>query len=239
MNTPTNETNGTVSPDETDHSMLRKVLLACGIVSSLLYFIMVFFIGPMRWTGYSVRSFSVSELFAYGAPSRSLMVPLGIVYQLLMIAFAVGVLLSAGRKRALEVAGWFLFAYGVLGLAGPVFAMHTRTHLQKAGPALTDNMHKILAGVTVLLMLLAIGFGAAALRKWFRYYSIITIVVLLVSGGMTLPAASKIEKNLPTPWVGLAERITICVFLVWVVVLAIVLMRSETGEKPDEALEDR
>jgi hypothetical protein len=238
MSTPTDEENGMARPGETDRSMLGQVLLACGIISSILYFLMVFLIGPLRWAGYSIRSFSVSELFAYGAPSRSLMLPLGIAYQILMIAFAVGVLLSAGRNRALKVSGWLLFAYGVVGLAGPVFAMHTRTQIVKAGPALTDNMHKVLTGVTVLLMLVAIGFGAAALRKWFRYYSIVTILALLVFGGIALPAASNIEKNLPTPWVGLTERISICVFLVWVVVLAVVLMGSGGGKDSDAALPD-
>jgi hypothetical protein len=38
--------------------------------------------------------------------------------------------------------------------------------------------------------------------------------------------------NLPTPWIGLWERINISVFLMWVVVLAAVLWRPmrEQGE---------
>jgi len=206
--------------------MVRKSLLVCGILSSLLYFAMITVLGPMRWEGYSLRSQWVSELFAFGAPSRTLVVPLGIVYQVLMTAFGLGVWLSAGRNRALRVAGGLLVAYGVVGLTAPLFSMHMREYLQMNGPTLTDTMHQILTGVTVLLMMLAIGFAAAALGKRFRFYSIATIVASLVFGALTMPSASRVEKDLPTPWTGLTERISICVFLIWVVLLAIALLRA-------------
>jgi hypothetical protein len=231
--------NGTVRSAETYNLTVRKALFVCGILSSLLYFTMIIFLGPMRWGSYSLRSYSVSELFAFGAPSRTLLVPLGIVYQVLVIAFGLGVWLSAGRNRALRVAGGLLVAYGVVGLAGPFFSMHLREYLKEAGPALTDTMHKILTGVTVLLMLLTIGFAAAALGKWFRFYSIATILATLVFGALALPAASRIEANLPTPWVGVTERISICVFLLWVVVLAIVLLRAQSNSLKTEAVADR
>jgi hypothetical protein len=38
-----------------------------------------------------------------------------------------------------------------------------------------------------------------------------------------------LEANLPTPWIGLWERININVFLLWVVVLANVLWRTESA----------
>jgi len=50
----------------------------------------------MRWEGYSSASQTVSELSAIGAPTRSLWVPLGAVYTLLVTAFGWGVLVSAG-----------------------------------------------------------------------------------------------------------------------------------------------
>jgi len=208
--------------------MVRKVLLICGIVSSLLYVAMNI-VGAMQFEGYDSASQAVSELFAIGAPSRPVWVLLGIVYQVLVIAFGWGVWASAGRNRALRVVGGLLLAYGVVGLAAPFFPMHMRG----AGATLTDTMHKILTMVTVLLMLTAIGFGAAAFRKWFRFYSIATIVILLVFGALTGLDAPRIEANLPTPWVGVTERINIGVFLLWVVVLAVALLRTQ-GDKPQE-----
>jgi hypothetical protein len=47
--------------------MVRKVLLVCGLLSSLLYVATVI-LAPMRWEGYSSTSQTVSELIAIDAP---------------------------------------------------------------------------------------------------------------------------------------------------------------------------
>jgi hypothetical protein len=73
-------------------------------------------------------------------------------------------------------------------------------------------------------MMLAIGFGAVALRKHFRRFSIVTLAIILVFGALTVPYAPRLEANLPTPWLGVWERISIGAFLLWVVVLAITLL---------------
>ena len=67
-------------------SVVRKVLLICGVVSSLLYVAMnVYF--PTQWDGYSSFSQTVSELSAVGAPTRPLWVLFGSVYAFLLTAF--------------------------------------------------------------------------------------------------------------------------------------------------------
>ena len=105
--------------------MVRKVLIICGIVSSLLYVAMNI-VGAMQFEGYDSASQAVSELSAIGVPSRPLWVLLGMVYQILVIAFGWSVWASAGRHRALRVVGGLLLAYGVVGLAAPFFPMHMR-----------------------------------------------------------------------------------------------------------------
>ena len=56
--------------------VVPRLLLTCGILSSLLYVAMnVYF--PMQWDGYSSASQTVSELSAVGAPTRPLWVLLG------------------------------------------------------------------------------------------------------------------------------------------------------------------
>src|SRR4051795_330093 len=201
--------------------MTRRILLTCGIVSSLLYVAMNVFV-PLQWDGYSSASQTVSELSAIGAPTRPLWVPLGLAYTLLVAAFGWGVRASVRQNRPLRVAGSLLVAYGVIGLAWP--PMHLREVLAAGGGTLTDTMHIVFAIVTVLLMLLAMGFGAAAFGNRFRLYSIATIVILLAFGALTVADAPNIQANLPTPWVGVWERINIGVFLLWVVVLATMLL---------------
>src|SRR3954447_2230933 len=211
--------------------MTRKLSLMCGIVSSLLYVGMNVLV-PMQWDGYSSASQTVSELSAIGAPTRPLWVPLGIAYTLLVAFFGWGVRASARQNRPLRVAGSLLVAYGLVGLAWP--PMHLREVLAAGGGTLTDTMHIVFAVMTVFLMLIAMGFGAAAFGKRFRLYSIATMVILLACGALTVPDAANIQANLPTPWIGMWERINIGVFLLWVVVLATMLLSArETAAVTD------
>ena len=87
-------------------------------------------------------------------------------------------------------------------------------------------MHLALASFTVLLMVLAMGFGAAAFGRSFRIYTIITILLLATFGGLTSAEAGAVEVNGPTPWIGVYERCNIGVFLVWIVVLAALLWNA-------------
>ncbi len=83
-------------------SLSRKLLLYCGIISSSLYAGMLVFV-PMRWNDYSSASQTVSELSAIDAPARTLWVPLGIVYTLLMAVFGFGIRKSGDGNRPLKI----------------------------------------------------------------------------------------------------------------------------------------
>jgi hypothetical protein len=211
---------------DASHESRRKALLVCGIVSSLLFGAMIV---TIRFEGYSLVSQVPSELTAIGAPTRALWMWLGSAYTVLVAAFGWGVWQSAGRNRAVRIVGGLMLAYGSLGLLWPFAAMHQREVLAAGGGTWSDTMHLVLGGVTVLLMFLAIGFGASALGKRFRLYSIVSGVLLITFGALTFVDAPRLEAGLPTPWIGLWERINIGVFLAWVVVLATVLLRVPRG----------
>lgn len=205
---------------------VRNALLICGIMSSLLYVVMSVIV-PIQWENYSSASQTVSELSAIGAPTRLIWVLPGIVYTLLVVAFGLGVRESAQANRPLRIVGGLIVAYGIIGLGWPLAPMHLREVLASGGRTQSDTMHIVFTVVTVILMLLAIGFGTAAFGKRFRLYSIVTIAVLFVFGSLTGMEAPRIDANLPTPWIGVWERINIGVFLLWIVVLAIVLLRGK------------
>ena len=212
--------------------MARGTLLVCGILSSLLYVAMTIFIG-MQWEAYSSASQTISELSAIGAPTRLLWVLPGAVYSALVTAFGWGVWKSAGRISALRMVGALIVAYGALGLLWPFAPMHPRDVLAAGGSTLSDTMHIILASVTVLLMLLAIGFGAAAFGKGYRIYAISSLVILVTFGALTFLDGPRVAANLPTPWLGVWERINVGVFLLWIVVLAIALLRISDAAASD------
>jgi len=204
---------------------LRRVWLVCGIVSSALYVAMVVFVAA-QWAAYSSASQTISELSAIGAPTRSLWLVPGAIYTVLVTVFGFGVRQSAGRNRALQLAGSLIVIYGALGLVWPFAPMHLREVLAAGGSTRSDTMHLVLAAVTVLLMLLAMGVAATALGTLFRWYSIVSLAILFVCGALTFADAPGVSANLPTPWIGVWERINIGVFLLWIVVLAVRLWRA-------------
>jgi len=209
--------------------MLRKLLLFCGILSSLLYVAADTLAGTL-WEGYSFTNQAVSELSAIGAPTRPLVVPLYLAYDVLTIAFGLGVW-GYSRKRTLRFIGGLLVGIGAVGFVGVPFPLQ----LGVARATFTNTMHSILVGVQGLLYLLAMGFGVFARGKRFRLYSIGTLLTLIVLGAVSgLMAGSDITQHgftAPPQWFGLIERIDIYGSMLWVAVLAIVLLRAE--KRPD------
>ena len=204
--------------------MGRKFLLFCGVLASLLYIAMNLFIPPL-YEGYNWVTQTVSELSAVDAPTRPLWFVLGIIYTLLVAAFGWGIFKSAGEQRSLRIVGILMFLSGVLGLTWS--PMHQREVLAADGGTFTDTWHLVMSAVTVLLMFLSIGFGAAAFGKGFRFYSIATIIVFIVFGVLTFVEAPNVDKNGPTPYIGLWERINIAAFMVWMLVFSAILLRHE------------
>jgi hypothetical membrane protein len=205
--------------------MLRKILLICGVVAPLLYVVTTVIAGQM-WEGYSAASQAISELFAVEAPTKSFVDPPLIVYSLLVYAFGVGIWLFADGKCALRIAAGGIVAKEVLGLVVQLFFP---MHLLGGEATFSDTMHAILIAGGVLSMLIAIGFGAAGLGKRFRLYSIGTFLVFLLMAILSFWDAGRMAQGLPTPWMGIWERILIYGYLLWQAVLAIVLWRAQTA----------
>jgi len=205
---------------------VRKAFIFCGILSSLLYVAMNIFI-PMAFNGYDSAAQTVSELSALGVPTRALWVTLGILYTLLIVAFGSAIIWSAPRNSHLRNTGWLILAYGFISLFWPLAPMHQREALAAGQGSLTDTMHIVLAIITVCLMMAAISFGAMSFGKQFRRYSIATILVLIFFGTLTFTNANKLEANLPTPGMGIWERVSIGAYLLWIIVLGILILAAQ------------
>ena len=200
--------------------MGRKFLLACGVLSSAAYLCADVF-GSLRWESYSVVDQTISELAAIGSPSRALMLWFFAAYNVLVIAFASGVWLSADRidprraGNAIAVIGW-------LGVFGLFFPIHVRGSMPWT---INETMHILLTAITVFFIVGAIVFGAKTAGVRFRAYSIATIAFTLGFGAWSGWLGRAMAEDLPTPWIGVAERACIYSYLAWMVAFAVVLLR--------------
>jgi len=204
---------------------ILTILLVCGILSSLLY-VAADVLAASRWEGYRYADRAVSELLAVGSPTRAFIVPPMIAYNFLILAFGIGVWMSADRKRSLKVTGALLVTYSVVSLTSLVlFPLRPDSGLTASGAMpLSGQLHTAATVALVLLMFAFIGFGSGARGLGFRVYSIATIAAVFAGGMLAGTKLDAVAGGLVTPWFGLIERSNIYSSLLWVVVLAGVLL---------------
>jgi hypothetical protein len=196
--------------------MLRKGLLACGLVASLLY-VAIDVLAALVYPDYHrFASQTLSELMANGAPTERLVDPPLLLYNALMIAFAAGLWLTSARGRVRVTAG-LLLAYAAIGFTGPtLFEMNVRG----GGPSPEDARHIALTAVMGVFILAAVAAGAGIRGRAFRRYSWATFAALIGLAALTGIASQGLAEGAPTPLVGVWERLDIAAFLAWVAVLA-------------------
>jgi hypothetical protein len=215
-----------VLPDE-GASVARSVLLGAGICYSVLYVAADIF-GSVLWEGYSYTSQAMSELVAIGSPVRATVGSLFILVGALLVAFVIGVWRFSAGKAALRITAGLLGGVALIGFAWSFFPIH----LRGAERTLTDTVHNAFAAVIVLLILTAIGFSSKAFGRRFRIYSIATIVTLIAFGLLSVLYVPRVEAQLPTPGFGIAERINVYGYALWVAVLAITMLRARETSPP-------
>ena len=201
----------------------HKALLACGVLASLTY-VASDITASLRYPGYNFIDQTVSELFAIGAPTSRIVVPLFTLSSTLLAAFAFAVWASCGpgRSRALRWLAIMMFANAlntlVLWNAFPL-------HMRGVAPTFTDAMHLVLA--VNPFVLLSVLFGIAAFKGSFRAYSAITALILVVPAVFSFSFVTAVVANQPTPGMGLAERVAQYGYQLWQAMLAIVLLRED------------
>ena len=212
-----------------ERGAFQRLLLAGGALSSALY-VFTDVVGGLRYPGYSFASQAISELGAIGAPSESFVDPLFTIYNVLVLLFGIAVVRqAAGRSGNLRITGGLLTAYGAIGLLGPIVMGPTFFKMEQRGVGTLagDLPHIVLTGALVLLMLLAMGFGAFAFGRRFRVYSLTTMATIVALGALTVPFAARLAAGEPTTGLGIVERIDVYSLLLWIAVLAGSLLRLE------------
>ena len=213
--------------------MFRKLLLGCGIASTVAYLAMDLF-GSLAWDGYSYIDQTVSELSAIDAPSRPIAALLGMVYNILLIPFAIGVAASSARHSLLRPAAAALLGIGLMGMISAFFPIQMRGTGEWT---INETMHVTLVAITVVLIVMAMTLGGRSLGAGFFLYSRVSIAVTLLAGAIAGMNGTNLAANLPTPWMGVMERISIFTFLAWVASFAVVLLR-QPQQRPRRAADD-
>jgi hypothetical protein len=195
--------------------------LTCGVLAPLVY-IGSDIAASLLYPGYSFAEQAPSELFAIGAPTSTLVVPLFSLSSALYVALAIGIWRRAGGRRPLQILALLVAANGIDSLAlWTLFPMHMRG----VTPTFTDEMHLILAINPFVLLSLVV--GVATFRDWFRGYSIATILILFALASIAFSYVPAANANLPTPWLGLTERTAQYAHQLWHAVLAIMLLKRQ------------
>ena len=203
--------------------MHKKLLLSFGIISPLVYIITVI-IGALLRPDYSHLTHAISELTAAGAPNKFFLDSLFSIYNLLLIGFAFG-LLGLIRNHANQhwtgkVGVYLILLIGLFGLMTNLFFPMDQRNV---APTIIGIIHLVLAGLLSLGTILSALFLGLWMRKTASYkmlgdYTLITCVLILLSGGFAAAAAANVSTIM-----GAAQRITIGLFLVWIFVLGICL----------------
>lgn len=211
------------SADGTTRTLTRmqRLLLASGVLSTVLYAAMNVLV-PLQWPGYSSVAQTISELSAIGAPTRSLWIPLGVLYSVLVTAFGWGVWATTRGSRRLRVVAALRLVYGLSGFAWFFAPMH----LRGVEPSLTDVVHVALGCGTSVVYMAMLVIGSGAFGQRFRLYSWATLALLLVTGILTGLESPAIGRGLPTPTIGVWERAGIGVSMLWIAVLSVALLRG-------------
>ena len=198
---------------------LRRSLLICGIVGAALYPLSDIF-ASTRYPGFSYRNQAVSELFAIGAPTSAVVVPLFSLSSALLFLFAIGIWMSAKDRRLVRAMAVLMGLNTIDALVlWNVFPMHMRG----VQPTMTDMMHGILAIDPFVLAVVVL--GAIVFRGPFRIYTVATVVFTSALAIFSISYVPAVIANQPTPWMGATERASQYAMNLWYAVLALMLLR--------------
>ena len=194
-----------------------NILALCGILAPIVY-VIALTVGNILDPLYSQVGKTVSELIQRGAPNRDLLNGIFIVYNILLIPFAVGMFYGLRKGWARKVIFVAFVINGVLGVAWTLFFP---LDVGGKSESLTGQLHLIVGALVVpLIFALELSFwrGSRKDSRWQEYakFSLAIFAVTLFFGIATIAFVNSDFR-------GLLERITTGSFLLWVEVLAIKL----------------
>lgn len=186
--------------------MNRRSLYLAGALAPVLYLFTVILGASLR-TDYSHIANAISELLLAGAPNKALLDTLFIVYNLMCLAGSLGMIAHFTRRSArMAAAGWCLLAVAVAGVFMTAFFPQD----PRGTPAtFAGTMHLVTAGVESLgLMIAMLLVGLANRPGRAAAITFVMLAAVFITGGSSAILIS-------SPIMGLLERCTIGLSLLW------------------------
>jgi hypothetical protein len=203
----------------------QTALLALGLLASLVKVASDLFAG-IRWNGYSFKSQSISELGAIGSPTRSIVVPFELAYDLLMTAFGIGLWQVAEGSPFLRVAAALVIANALISL---VVILFFPMRLGSTDKPPISSTHLVLMATSVLCFLLAILLGGVAQGGWFLFFSLsIPFLYMVLAVARTIILGPRKQLD-PRSTIGAQERTMAAGYLLWVAVLSLMYATHRAG----------
>jgi hypothetical protein len=157
----------------------------------------------------------------------------GIPYAVLMIAFGIGIWITAGGRRAQRITAAVLIGEVVWGFVGGLaFPMAAREVIAAGQDTFRNQMHAWYGIGMPIFFVLAIGFGSRLFGKRFRFFSYAIILTMVVCGLLVGLQTSALTANQPTPWLGVEERMNAYASMLWFAVLAVGLLLAQGTVAP-------
>jgi hypothetical protein len=186
-------------------------------------YILLYVIGGALRPGYNHIIDSVSELLSPGAPNRSLLFIIDLIYGLLHILFGIGVLIfirASEHKTVIGLIGaWMIISVGVAIIGTAIFpqdAMGAPATIQ--GKIHLALVFGVLLPFSILsALLIGIWMNRSGMYGSFAVYTFISVAIMVVIGGVGGALAGG-------PYMGLGERISALTIHQWMFFLALRLI---------------
>jgi hypothetical protein len=205
--------------------MDKKLLYYGGILGPTV-FLLNDIIGGIITPNYSYIEHPISDLTQAGS-AYFLGSVLLFIASIMALIFGIGIIIHYSSKinKLIFFGGVSLIIIALFNsLTGTIFPQDPR---DGSVATFAGSMHLALVAFVVVLTfitLLLIGIGFYKQRQWkrFRNYTLISLVIMLILGGVLTPYV--ITNNIEL--LGLVERIVAYVFQGWSVVLAYILIKK-------------
>lgn len=162
---------------------LDKILIACGFIGPIIFFLTIYFLFPLLYPGYDFINQTISELGGAESPIKTLTNVLGFsLFGIFIMIFAFGLFRLRETNFLGKIAALFVFITGVMMYLTGIFY-----NSSSLGYTTLDSLHVIVANyqfpiLAIGLILFAFGISGNEKLKWLT-------PLILVLGLITLSLA--------------------------------------------------